>query len=51
MTRFWQGLICLVAGCDLRQVTKTRVRMGNEHFALYVCDRCDCHHYMSEEAQ
>lgn len=49
MTRFWRHLLCLLLGCQPRQVTKTRVRMGREYFALYVCDRCDCHRYMSED--
>lgn len=49
MIRLWMRMRCLLAGCDLRQITKTRVRMGGENFALYVCDRCECHRYMSED--
>lgn len=48
MSRFFRGLICLLVGCDLRRINKTSVRLGNERFALHVCDRCDASTYTSE---
>jgi len=48
MTKFFRRLICLAAGCDLKRITKTRVRLGREYFALYICDRCDTSTYIGE---
>ncbi|WP_324730997.1 hypothetical protein [Pseudomonas paeninsulae] len=51
MKRFFNGLICLLRGCRLEPVTKTRVRLGDECLALHVCARCGVSHYTSEAAQ
>lgn len=48
MTRFWNGLICLLFGCDMPRITKTSVRLGDERLALHVCERCDASRYMTE---